>query len=114
MSETLCRVMVYRVRGADKKRGWLVEACPRSDGIGEKFKWVGGMMEHYLQGKEHPRTMHEVHMLLYGIMGAVPNEVEVVFNDYGMPAMNRGEIAHLPHVINYGGTLWEEKDDYAV
>lgn len=106
--DALCRVFVYR---AD--HGWTVDTDTRSDGAGKHLAWAGGLVEHYLKSKRHPKTMHEIHLLLHGCMGSVPDEVEVVFDDYGIAPVRRSDMPHLAHHINFGAMEDRVVDVYA-
>lgn len=95
--DALCRVFVGR-----SDHGWTVRPDTRSDGAGKHLAWAGGLVEHYLKNKRHPKTMHEIHLLLHGLMGSVPEEVEVVFDDYGIAPVRRSDMPHLAHHMNFG------------
>lgn len=100
---TVCRVYVTReAPSLTASKKWVVKLDPQMDNSGMRFAWVAGMLEHYLRRKRPPKTMHEVHLLLREMMGSVPDEVEVVFDDYGIPPMRRGDFPHLTHRLNYG------------
>lgn len=96
--EALCRVIVRR----DLKGGWTVLPGARKDGEGMHLAWVGGLVSYYLRNKRHPKTMHEVHLLLHGLMGSVPEEVEVAFDDYDVAPVQRSDMPHLTHRMNFG------------
>lgn len=112
-SDALCRVLVYRTQINPPSHEWAVVVDTRVDGAGADLVWVGGMMERYLRGKRHPSTLHEVHVLLYGVMGSVPDEVEVLLNDYEIPPVRRGDMAHLAHRMEYGSLESVEKMGWA-
>ena len=95
--DALCRVLVERT-----DCGWTVFPDTRSDGAGRHLAWAGGLVEHYLRNKRHPKTMHEIHLLLHGLMGSVPDEVEVLFDDYGIAPVRRSDMPHLAHHMNFG------------
>ncbi len=97
--DVLCRVVVYRREGGE---GWAIFPDPRIDNAGEALLWVGDMITWYLRHKRHPRTGHEVHLLLHGLMGSLPDEVEVVFDDYGVPPMRRSDMVHAANWVNWG------------
>lgn len=95
--DALCRVFVTR-----KEDGWTVDTDTRSDGAGTHLAWAGGLVRCYLENKRHPKTMHEIHLLLHGVMGSVPEAVEVVFDDYGIAPVRRSDMPHLAHYMNFG------------